>query len=305
MNREISGPTRDKSISTFWERKGPIKPYIVQKSNLFIFLNHSRRYRTMRKNWFRLFGLLVVLSMLISPFSEHASVAQDSKPGNFPVAFEGLTAEKGISDNVYGVSETGLYVVRLSDPALASYTGGIAGLVATSPEATGMPKLDASTAAAQAYITYLNQKQNQFTESVDRSIGRSVEVAYNYVGVLNAVALRVSHEEAEKIASFPGVAAVYGDTLREMETEVGPVLIGAPSIWNGNTGAGVASRGEGIIIGVIDSGINFAHPSFAATDGDGYTHTNPYGAGVYRGWCAVNPGYCNAKLVGAYGLQPC
>jgi subtilisin family serine protease len=258
----------------------------------------------MRKNWFRLFGLLVVLSMLISPFSEQASVAQDSKPGNFPVAFEGLTAEKGISDNVNGVSETGLYVVRLSDPALASYTGGIAGLVATSPEATGMPKLDASTPAALAYMNYLNQKQTQFTAALDRSLGRSVEVAFNYVGVLNAVAIRVSHEEAEKIASFPGVAAVYGDTLREMETEVGPVLIGAPSIWNGNSGAGVASRGEGIIIGVIDSGINFAHPSFAATDGDGYTHTNPYGAGVYRGWCATNPGFCNAKLIAAYGLNP-
>ena len=35
------------------------------------------------------------------------------------------------------VSETGIYIVRLQDASLAAYQGGIAGLRATSPEATG------------------------------------------------------------------------------------------------------------------------------------------------------------------------
>jgi hypothetical protein len=135
-------------------------------------------------------------------------------------------------------------------------------------------------------------------------LDRSVEVAFNYTAVLNAIAVAVNHEEAVQIAGMPGVAAVYPDTLREIATDVGPLLIGAPAIWNGETGYGVATRGEGIIIGVLDTGINSQHPSFAATDGDGYAHTNPYGAGVYKGWCATNPGFCNEKLIGAYTFHP-
>jgi hypothetical protein len=59
-----------------------------------------------------------------------------------------------------------------------------------------------------------------------------------------------------------------------------------------------------VIIGVIDSGINHAHPSFADVGGDGYDHTNPYGSGNYVGYCVANPSFCNDKLIGAYGLNP-
>lgn len=64
------------------------------------------------------------------------------------------------------------------------------------------------------------------------------------------------------------------------------------------------SKGEGVLVGIIDTGINFGHPSFAATGGDGYTHINPFGAGHYVGVCdPADPIYqptkvCNAKLVG-------
>jgi subtilisin family serine protease len=224
-------------------------------------------------------------------------------PASAQVATDEFAAETAVN-NLFGVSETGLYVVQLTDPSLASYTGGIAGLAATSPEATGARKLDADSPASRAYLQHLTDKQTQFTAELSQKLDRSVEVAFNYTGVLNAIAIAVSHEEAAQIAAMPGVAAVYGDTYREIATDVGPALIGAPAIWNGDTGYGVATRGEGIIIGVIDSGINSQHPSFAATDGDGYSHTNPYGAGVYNGWCAANPGFCNEKLIGAYNFHP-
>src|SRR5699024_5426940 len=46
------------------------------------------------------------------------------------------------------------------------------------------------------------------------------------------------------------------------------------------------------------------HPSFAATDGAGYTHTNPFGAGTYVGVCdPEHPHHdpmCNDKLIGAW-----
>ncbi len=74
-------------------------------------------------------------------------------------------------------------------------------------------------------------------------------------------------------------------------------------------------KGEGVIIGVIDTGINTLHPSFAEVGGDGYRHLNPLGQGGYKGACDPNnlpsradgnlSGYnpaiiCNNKLIGAW-----
>ncbi|NTU79042.1 MAG: S8 family serine peptidase [Chloroflexales bacterium] len=67
------------------------------------------------------------------------------------------------------------------------------------------------------------------------------------------------------------------------------------------------ARGEGVIAGVIDTGINPFAPSFVEVGDDGYTHINPLGPNVYRGTCdPAGAGYqsafpCNAKLIGAYG----
>src|SRR5688572_30229505 len=97
------------------------------------------------------------------------------------------------------------------------------------------------------------------------------------------------------------------DPVRDvpMDTDVGPTLIGAEPLWNGtNPGQTAAVQGEGTVIGIIDSGINFGSPSFAAVDPvDGYAHVNPLGAGTFLGTCApggVDAGRCNAKLIGGY-----
>ncbi|PDW00466.1 hypothetical protein A9Q02_09775 [Candidatus Chloroploca asiatica] len=82
----------------------------------------------------------------------------------------------------------------------------------------------------------------------------------------------------------------------------------APDFLTGKIrGQILPNRGEGVLVGVIDTGIDPFNPAFAATGADGYTHTNPFGEGVYKGVCAdaESPAYhdgfrCNDKLVGAY-----
>ncbi|HAX95887.1 MAG TPA: hypothetical protein DCY35_05120, partial [Prolixibacteraceae bacterium] len=257
----------------------------------------------MRKTLSRLSLFVVVFTFLTGLVGGQISQAQEPEFERGTVTSgETFVAEASGSALVHGVSETGLYIVRLSEPALASYRGGVSGLAPTSPEVTGKAKLDTSSPDVLAYISYLTQKQAEFVSTVEQSLGRQMEVVYNYVGVLNGLAIRASYEEANEIATLPGVAAVYGDTLRELNTDVGPIHIGAPAIWNGDTGSGFATRGEGIVIGIIDSGINFFHPSFYAMDGGGYIHTNPYGDGVFKGWCATHAGYCNNKLIAAYNF---
>ena len=200
------------------------------------------------------------------------------------------------------VSETGLYIIELVDPAVPVYRGGIGGLRATSPESTGARRLDAQASDVQAYQTYLQGKQTDLLQAMQRAFGRVMVPAYSYQYALNGMAIYLSHEEALSLFEMPGVAMVYADALHSMDTDMGPTLIGAPAIWEGETSGGIDSKGEGIVVGVIDGGINHAHPAFTATGADGYTHINPYGAGIYHGYCATNPGFCNSKLIGAYYL---
>ncbi len=201
------------------------------------------------------------------------------------------------------VSETGIYIIRLGDAPLATYRGGIAGLRATSPEVTGVRQLDPSTTDSLAYLNYLNDKQAALLGSLERTVGHPIEVKYQYQYVLNGIAIHLEHTEALQAFTLPGVLMVYPDQKHHADTDVGPILIGAPTIWEGETPNDIGTKGEGMLIGILDSGINHAHPSFADVGEDGYDHTNPWGAGTYVGVCATDPAYvdfCNDKLIGAY-----
>jgi len=164
----------------------------------------------------------MLVSMLIAPLSGQPVKANASAAANQP-------------KHTLAVSDTGIYIVRLQDASLAAYQGGIAGLSATSPEATGARRLDPSSADSQAYLDYLSGKQSELLANMTKTFGHPVEAVYQYKNVLNAVAVRLEHAEALQAFNLPGVLAVYPDLIRQLETDIGPTLIGAPSIWEGET----------------------------------------------------------------------
>jgi hypothetical protein len=239
----------------------------------------------MKSRVYKLFASLVLIAMLSAAFGGPAQADQ-------PATMTKHTLE---------VSATGIYIVQLEDASLAAYRGGIGGLRATSPEVTGARQLDPNTASSQAYLAYLAEQQSDLLAAMARAYGRPVELVYQYQNVLNAVAVRIDHQEALRAFNLAGVRAVYPDQIRQLETDEGPELIGAPTYWNGLTPEATPTYGAGLVIGVLDSGINHAHPSFADVGADGYDHTNPWGS--YVGLCATDPeyaGFCSDKLIGAY-----
>ena len=193
-------------------------------------------------------------------------------------------------------------VVRFNEASLAAYRGGVPGLSATSPQALGQRKLNVDSPASQAYRAFLSQRQAEHLSRLSAELQRPLEARFQYLNVLNAAAIRLTLDEAAKVRELDGVRAVYLDEIREMDTDRGPIFIGATSVWAGDTTAGLPYKGEGVRIGVIDSGANLDHPSFAATASDGYVHVNPFGAGIFRGACAppTPTAICNNKLIGAY-----
>ncbi|MCW8877591.1 MAG: S8 family serine peptidase [Kangiellaceae bacterium] len=79
-------------------------------------------------------------------------------------------------------------------------------------------------------------------------------------------------------------------------------MIKAPEVWNGVFNA-IQARGEGVVVGIIDTGIRHDHDSFAGTSpSDGYVHINPLGNNVYLGDCVGQPNLCNSKLIGSYNF---
>jgi len=199
------------------------------------------------------------------------------------------------------------YIIRLSDPSLAAYRGGIAGLEPTSPRVTGAQKLDVNSPVSQSYLAYLAQQREAFLQQASEKIGRPLTADRVFDVVYNGLTLQLTAEEAAIIASLPMVRKVRQDYMKYPLTDHGPRWIGASSMWGSSTGCTTGGFcGEGIVIGVVDTGINDGHPSFADIGGDGYDHTNPLGSGTYKGWC--NPSdsnydsslQCNDKLIGMY-----
>ncbi len=85
-----------------------------------------------------------------------------------------------------------------------------------------------------------------------------------------------------------------------MATDRGPEFIGAKKVWAGNAYTNLPYKGEGIVVGMLDSGVNTDHPSFAGLGSDGFAPLNPLGAGHYLGDCATGASVCNNKLIGVW-----
>jgi subtilisin family serine protease len=211
---------------------------------------------------------------------------------------------------VFDPGSTQIFIIRLKDKPLASYRGEIPGLQATNPFARGETKLNAKSLASQTYRDYLLGKQEDFIARAESLLARKIDIKYQYYAATNGMAVYLTVEEAEKIRGMLEVEFIQPNFYRQLDTDAGPTWIGAPGIWDGsNTGGIPGTKGEGIIIGIIDTGINPSNPSFADIGGDSYNHTNPWGSGNYVGVCdPANSLYdasfpCNDKVIGAWGYS--
>ncbi|MBX2859037.1 MAG: S8 family serine peptidase [Cellvibrionaceae bacterium] len=217
---------------------------------------------------------------------------------SYPTSFKATS--KATSQN--------LYIVELQNPAVAGYGGEIEGLSATNPIAKGLRRLDVNAKASRAYATFLADKQNTLLENCRQTFGRKIEIKQRYRHSLNGFAVELSPEEARQLAQMPEVKQVFKNGMRRRLSDVGPQLVGSESFWNAHADAWPkvqASKGEGAVIAVFDTGINNRHPAFANVSDDGYDHVNPLGAGSYLpgSYCdTVDPDFCNNKIIGAWAF---
>jgi uncharacterized repeat protein (TIGR01451 family) len=194
-------------------------------------------------------------------------------------------------------------IVQLEDDSLATYGGEIPGLPPTSPKVTGAQNLDVNAGASKLYLGYLLQQQSAFEANATKA-APGAQVVYRYQTIINGVSMVVAEDQVETIAKLPGVKGVYPDELLQLDTERSPFFIGADRLWKQL--GGQKKAGEGVIVGVLDTGAWPEHPSYSDPDPFGRPYPPPPPASDGSRACdftgGANPGApftCNNKLIGA------
>ncbi|MCA9980488.1 MAG: S8 family serine peptidase, partial [Anaerolineales bacterium] len=186
------------------------------------------------------------------------------------------------------------YVIILEEAPLAQYGGETAG-----SETSGAGRLNVTSAPSQRYRAHLTAVQNELLSTMSDSYGRPLTPLYQFNVALNGVVVTLSEEEAARAATLDGVQAVIRDEWHFPTTDTTPAFIGATALWNGTATGGLpGTKGDGIIVGIIDTGIWPEHPSF--TDDGSY----PPPPESWGGYCqppadGQNFYTCNNKLIGA------
>lgn len=189
--------------------------------------------------------------------------------------------------------------VKVDVDAAATYAGGIAGLPATSPSVTGK-KLKQNKAAVAAYRAYVSRVNEATIERIQAAVP-GAEVVGSYDVAYGGVVVRIPASAARTLLAIPEVVAVQEDKLEQALTDTTPTFIGATEAWKSL--GGPTKAGQGVIVGVIDTGIWPEHPSFS-DPGIPFPGGGPYACEFGDGTDpALGPAFtCNDKLVGAYAF---
>ncbi|WP_246837411.1 S8 family serine peptidase [Salinibacterium sp. UTAS2018] len=165
----------------------------------------------------------------------------------------------------------GRYIVTMVDQAAATYDGGVRGFDATTPPEG--EQLDTRRQVVQDYTEYLEEQQ----EDAAASVGADID--YSYTLATNGFAADLTAAQAVELSANKLVASIVPDELKKITAAQRSTeflgLEGAEGLWAATGGAETA--GEGIVVGVLDTGFAPENPAFA---GDALGSTP--GADPYR-----------------------
>lgn len=157
---------------------------------------------------------------------------------------------------------TALYLVTLDTPGTAGRISGIA-----------------------ASIERLRMTLRQ--DALLREAGAPAPV-YRWTTALDGFAVELTRDQVQRLQVAPQVRQVERNTVRP--------LAGAASAAGAAVG-GSGAGGAGVVIGMVDTGVDADHPLFASTPGLGAA------PGGFRGACQTGEGWeasaCTEKVVGA------
>ncbi|MEV6970157.1 S8 family peptidase [Hamadaea sp. NPDC051192] len=197
-----------------------------------------------------------------------------------------------------GAADTATYIVQTAGQPIATYAGDRTGFKATKPGKG--KKVDAHSPEAKAYAQRLSSDHDAALRAAGVS---STRKGYDYQTVFNGFSAQLTQAEAARLAKTAGVTAVWANETVHADTVTTPSFLGLTGdggVWQQQFG-GVGHAGEGVIVGIIDSGIWPENPAFAPL-AEPRTDSATIAA-KWHGTCDAGvtgtPVACNNKLIGA------
>jgi minor extracellular serine protease Vpr len=242
----------------------------------------------MKQKIYRLFAYLIVLALIVSPVSANQITGDET-----PVQFEEVPAEiqeffaDGISIEDF-IQMTG-HVPR----ALEGFVEGEALMIIElegDPLAVVYAEQDAQNqvmaqADMEAYRSQLLAVQENLITELEQ---KDVIVISQYTTVYNGIQVLMPLSKLPEIQRLPGVKAVHRAPIHEVELGASVPLIGATDVWDE-----LGYDGEGIVIAIIDTGIDYTHAAFGGSgDPADYADNDPD---------IIEPGtFPTEKVIGGY-----
>ncbi|MGW4379689.1 S8 family serine peptidase [Kitasatospora sp. NPDC004531] len=115
----------------------------------------------------------------------------------------------------------------------------------------------AAAAAGRSGREAADRSLDELTAALRRAVP-AARPLYRTRTLVSALALRLPAGQLPRLAALPGVRAVHPVTLKQRANGHSVPLTGAPAIWDGPAG----NTGEGVRIGIVDSGIDYTHADF-------------------------------------------
>ncbi len=150
-------------------------------------------------------------------------------------------------------------------------------------------RLDLRSPTSVDYLRSLTNAQRVVATRITTALPAS-RVTWRYQVVLDGLAVLLPRDQLGRLAAVPGVAKVWPSITYRPLLDRSPRLIGADQLWGAPA---FTTAGNGVKIGIIDDGVDQAHPFF---DPAGYTMPPGYPRG--------DAAYTTAKVIVARAFSP-
>jgi subtilisin family serine protease len=235
-------------------------------------------------------ALLIALVAMSVVLPAAAQAPRPMRHGSLP-APEGAsseTIERVVRDSVRRADGRIEVIVTLAgQPAVEAY-------VAAGGKAARGSALSQASVREEA----LRAEQDLFAST---AAGFGAEVVNSHTFLVNTVTLAVYPDQVARLWLIPGVISVTPNRIFEREDTTSVPLVRAPQVWDS---AGLGLTGEGVVIGVIDTGIDYTHAHFGGPgDYDAAGDTTIVGDGTAGLFPAAAPAAAgDAKVIGGYDI---
>ena len=120
-----------------------------------------------------------------------------------------------------------------------------------------------STVSSSA-IDSLKQEHQQVLNDLSnhQKTSDNSKVGHEYFYAFNGFSMALTQSEVLFLQNNKKVKSISQERIYHLNTDIGPQWIGADRVWEGLAPDTQANKGEGVVIGIIDTGINPSHPSF-------------------------------------------